>query len=80
MAVYFPEEAQVTFIEDSDGSYSRVLDSVDQNQFLDIMYEAYAEGLRSYGLDVYVPEDPENIQVDSLHWLVILSPVIVKVN
>lgn len=75
VAVYFPEEAQVTFIEDSDGSYSRVLDSVDQNQFLDIMYEAYAEGLRSYGLDVYVPEDPENIQVDSLHWLVILSNV-----
>jgi len=75
VAVYFPEEAQVSFVEDSDGSYSKVLDSVDQNQFLDIMYEAYAKGLRDFGLDVYVPEDPDHVQVDSLHWLVILSNV-----
>lgn len=75
VAVYFPEEAQVSLIPDSDGSYSKVLDSVDQNQFLDIMYEAYADGLRSFGLEVYVPEDPENVQVDSLNWLVILSNV-----
>lgn len=75
VAVYFPEEAEVSLIQDDDGTYSRVLDSVDQNQFLDIMYEAYADGLRKYGLDVYVPDDPENVQVDSLHWLVILTKV-----
>ena len=75
VAVYFPEEAQVTLIQDTDGSYSRVLDSIDQNQFLDIMYEAYADGLRDFGLEVYVPEDPDYVQVDSLHWLVILSKV-----
>ena len=75
VAVYFPEQAKVTMVPDADGETSRVLDSVDPDQFLDIMYEAYAEGLRGYGLDVYVPEDPENIQVDSLHWLVILSQV-----
>lgn len=75
VAVYFPEEAKVTLVQDEDGTYSHVLDSVDPNQFLDIMYEAYAGGLRDYGLEVYIPENPDNIQVDSLHWLVILSQV-----
>lgn len=75
VAVYFPEEALVTLVPESDTIYSRVLDSVDQNQFLDIMYEAYAQELRDFGLEVYIPEDPDNIQVDSLHWLVILSRV-----
>ena len=73
VAVYFPETAQVTLIQDQDGDYTQVLDSVNQNMFLDIMYAAYADGLRQYGLDVYVPEDQDNIQVDSTHWLVILS-------
>lgn len=75
VAVYFPEQAKVTLVQNEDGTCSKVLDSVDQNQFLDVMYEAYAEGLRAYGLDVYVPDNPDNIQVDSLHWLVILSQV-----
>lgn len=73
VAVYFPEDAQVTLIQDTDGSYTQVLDSINQNMFLDILYAAYADALRKYDLDVYIPEDQDNIQVDSTHWLVILS-------
>lgn len=75
VAVYFPEEAQVTLVQDGDGTYSKVLDSVDQNAFLDIMYAAYADELGRYQLNVYVPENSDQVQVDSLHWLVILSKV-----
>ena len=75
VAVYFPEEADVAFVVDEEGDYSRVLDSVDQNQFLDIMYAAYAGELGSYQLNVYIPDDPDQVQVDSLHWLVVLSKV-----
>lgn len=73
VAVYFPETVKVTLIQDQDGDYTQVLDSVNQNMFLDIMYAAYSDGLRHYGLDVYIPEDQDHIQVDSTHWLVILS-------
>ena len=73
VAVYFPETVQVTMIPDGEGNYSNALDSVNQNMFLDIMYAAYADGLRHYGMDVYIPEDQDDIQVDSTHWLVILS-------
>ena len=73
VAVYFPETVQVTLKPDGDGDYSQVMDSVNQNMFLDIMYAAYADGLRHYGLDVYIPEDQDHVQVDSTHWLVILS-------
>ena len=75
VAVYFPEAAQVTLIQDSDGSYTDVLDSVNQDAFLDIMYAAYAEELGRYGLEVYLPSDPDAVQVDSVHWLVVLSKV-----
>lgn len=75
VAVYFPEAAEVSLVPDGEGTYSSVLDSVNQNQFLDIMYAAYAEELGSYQLKVYVPDNPDQIQVDSLHWLVILSKV-----
>lgn len=75
VAVYFPETVDVTLVQDSDGEYSRVLDSVNQDQFLDIMYAAYAAELRSYNLNVYIPDDFDQVQVDSLHWLVILSKV-----
>ena len=74
-AVYFPEEAQVTLIQADDGEYTKVLDSLDQNAFLDIVYAAYAEELGRYGVEVYVPEDPEHIVVDTMQWLVILSKV-----
>ena len=75
VAVYFPEDAQVTLIQDEEGSYTKVLDSMNQNVFLDVMYAAYADELKSYRLNVYVPENPNDIQVDSTHWLVILSKV-----
>ena len=73
VAVYFPETVQVTLIQDKEGDYSKTLDSVNQNMFLDIMYASYADALRQQGLDVYIPDDQDHIQVDSTHWLVILS-------
>ena len=75
VAVYFPEAAEVKLVPDDSGEYSRVLDSVDQNQFLDIMYAAYAEELGAYHVNVYIPDNPDQVQVDSLHWLVVLSKV-----
>lgn len=75
VAVYFPEEATVTLAQADDGTYSKVLDSLNQDVFLDILYQAYADGLRAYDLDVYIPEDQNNVQVDSLHWLVLLPKV-----
>ena len=75
VAVYFPEAADVTYMVDDKGDYSHVLDSVNQNQFLDIMYAADAEELRAYNLNVYVPDDPDRVQIDSLHWLIIVSKV-----
>ena len=43
--------------------------------FLDIMYNAYAERLRDYNLNVYIPADPDNVTIDSVHWLVTLSNI-----
>ena len=73
VAVYFPEEAQVTLIQDDDGTYTQALDSLNQDMFLDIMYAAYADELGRYKVNVYIPEDPDAVQVDSTHWLVLLS-------
>ena len=39
------------------------------------MYAAYADELGKYGINVYVPDDPDAVQVDSAHWLVVLSRV-----
>ena len=75
VAVYFPEEATVTLVQDEEGSYTKVLDSLNQNAFLDLMYEAYADGLRAYGMEVYIPENQNNVTVDSLHWMVLVSKV-----
>lgn len=72
-AVYFPETAKVTLIQNEEGNYTQALDSINQNMFLDIMYAAYADALRQNDLDVYVPYNPDAVQVDSTHWLVILS-------
>lgn len=74
-AVYFPEEAKVTLVQSESGDYTKVLDSLDQNAFLDIMYAAYAEELRSFGVDVYIPDDPDHVMVDSMNWLVVYSQV-----
>ena len=75
MAVYFPEEAKVTLLQSADGSYTNVLDSLNQDLFLDIMYAAYADELGRYNLNVYIPDDPDAVQVDSTHWLVVLTQV-----
>ena len=72
-AVYFPESAKVTLIQHTDGTYSKVLDSLNQDAFLDMMYLAYAEEMKNYGVKVYIPDDPDLVPVDSTHWLVMLS-------
>lgn len=74
-AVYFPEAAQVTLIPDAEGNYPSMLDSLDQDAFLDIMYAAYAKEMKVYGVEVYIPEDPDHVLVDSMNWLVVLSNV-----
>lgn len=74
VAVYFPEQAEVkTEYNMQYGRKTEVLDGFSDDLFLDVMYGAYADMLRVYGLDVYVPEDVDNVQVDSVHWLVMLS-------
>lgn len=75
VAVYFPEEAKVTLLQDDDGTYTQALDSLNQDMFLDIMYAAYADELGRYKVNVYIPDDPDAVQVDSTHWLVLLSQV-----
>ena len=73
VAVYFPEQAEVKVEYNTQYGQTEVLQGFSQNLFLDVMYEAYADMLRVYGLDVYIPDDIDNVQVDSTHWLVMLS-------
>ena len=73
VAVYFPEQADVKVEYNMQYGQTEVLQGFSQNLFLDVMYEAYADMLRVYGLDVYIPDDIDNVQVDSTHWLVMLS-------
>lgn len=73
VAVYFPEQADVKVEYNMQYGQTEVLQGFSQNLFLDVMYEAYADMLRIYGLDVYIPDDIDNVQVDSTHWLVMLS-------
>ena len=73
-AVYFPEKAEVTVEYNAQlGKQTEVLNGFSQDLFLDVMYNAYAEEMGHYGIEVYVPEDIDNVQVDSAHWLVMLS-------
>lgn len=74
-AVYFPEAAKVTLIQNEEGEYTKVLDSLDQNAFLDIVYASYAEAMGDYGVEVYIPEDEDQVPVDSADWLVVVSQV-----
>ena len=74
VAVLFPEKADVKV--EYNLKYDKkteVLDNFSQDLFLDVVYNSYAEGLRNMGLDVYVPEDVDNIVMDSTHWYVLLS-------
>ena len=73
VAVYFPEKAEVKVDYNMQYGQTDVLQGFSYDLFLDVMYDAYADMLRDYGLDVYVPDDVDNVQVDSLHWLVMLS-------
>ncbi len=73
-AVYFPEKADVKVEYNSQlGKQTEVLNNFNQDLFLDVMYNAYAQSLGDYGVNVYVPEDIDKVPVDSTHWLVVLS-------
>ena len=74
VAVYFPEQAEVkTEYNTQYGQKTEVLNGFSQDLFLDVMYNAYAEAMGDYGIEVYVPENADNVPVDSTHWLVMLS-------
>ena len=73
-AVYFPDKAEVTVEYNTQlDKQTEVLNGFSQDLFLDVMYNAYADEMGRYGVEVYVPEDIENVPVDSTHWLVMLS-------
>ena len=73
-AVYFPEQAEVKVEYNAQlGKKTEVLNGFNQDLFLDVMYNAYAEEMGHYGIEVYVPEDMDHVPVDSIHWLVMLS-------
>ncbi len=72
-AVYFPEKAEVTVEPAPKYGTTQVLNGFNQELFLDVMYNAYSKEMGSYGVEVYVPEDINQVPVDSTHWLVMLS-------
>ncbi len=73
-AVYFPEQAEVKVEFNTQyGRQTEVLNGFSQDLFLDLAYNAYADAMQDYGVTVYVPEDIDNVPVDSVHWLVMLS-------
>ena len=73
-AVYFPDKAEVMVEYNTQlDKQTEVLNGFSQDLFLDVMYNAYADEMGRYGVEVYVPEDIENVPVDSTHWLVMLS-------
>lgn len=73
-AVYFPEAADVKVEYNTQyNKKTEVLNDFSQDLFLDVMYNAYSEAMGDYGVEVYVPEDVDNVQLDSTHWLVMLS-------
>lgn len=73
-AVYFPEQAEVKVEYNTQlGKKTEVLNGFNQDLFLDVMYNAYAEEMGHYGVEVYIPENMDQVPVDSTHWLVMLS-------
>lgn len=82
VAVYFPDSAVVitNHVNQQSPVTSGLLDGFDQNLFLDIMYAAYAKTLTECDLEVYVPDDANEIRVDSAHWLVLLSRVEIEAD
>ncbi len=52
-AVYFPEKADVKVEYNSQlGKQTEVLNNFNQDLFLDVMYNAYAQSLGDYGVNV----------------------------
>lgn len=74
-AVFFPEKAEVKTEYNMTYGQTEVLNGFNQDMFLDVMYNAYAQTLGDYGVSVYVPDDIDQVPVDSTHWLVMLSRV-----
>ena len=73
-AVYFPEKAEVKVEYNTQyAKQTEVLTGFSHDLFLDVMYNAYAEMMGDYGVEVYVPDNIENVPVDSVNWLVMLS-------
>ncbi len=73
-AVYFPENAEVKVEYNTQYSkQTEVLNGLSQDLFLDLVYNAYVDAMKAYDVNVYVPEDIDNVPVDSVHWLVMLS-------
>ena len=73
-AVYFPEKAEVKVEYSTQlNKKTEILNDFSQDLFLDLMYRAYADAMGAYGVEVYIPENIDNVRVDSLHWLVMLS-------
>lgn len=73
-AVYFPEQAEVKVEYNAQyDKQTEVLNGFSQDLFLDVMYNAYTDAMQTYGVNVYVPEDINQVPVDSTHWLVMLS-------
>ena len=64
-AVYFPEKADVKVEYNTQlGKQTEVLNGFNQDLFLDVMYNAYAQGMGDYGVNVYIPEDIDKVPVD----------------
>ena len=74
VAVYFPQQIEFTNCRDTEhGAELVALKDVSNERFLQIMHNSYLKTLEEYKLELYIPEDDNEIQVDSLHWLVSLS-------
>ncbi len=81
IAIYFPETASISDARRLDTTCSPpLLDSLNSDVFLDVMYSAYSEELQKYKVKIYIPENPDDIQVDSLHWIALLTQVDITEN
>lgn len=72
-AVYFPEKADMKLENNATYGQTAVLKDFNQDLFLDIMYGAYTDAMKAYNVNVYIPDNIDNVKTDSLHWLVMLS-------
>lgn len=74
VAVYFPQQVEFKNCRGAEhGDTLVALKDVDKALFLQIMHNSYLRTLEEYKLELYTPDDDNEIQVDSMHWLVSLS-------